>query len=105
MTFTLAYASMAHPLGIEDRRDHVDGLTFPADFVVINMKNDSEGSVILRRPFLETGKVKVDVETSELILKFNKENMVFNSYEWTPYMKDLEACYQLEENVVKCTKE
>ena len=81
MTLTLADSSITHPLGIvQDVLVHVDGLTFPADFVVINMKNESEGSVYLRHPFLEIGKAKIDVETCELVLKFIKENVVFNAY-------------------------
>lgn len=64
MTLTLDDSYVTHPLGIvQDMLVHVDGLTFPADFVVIDMKNDSEGSVI----------------------------------QWTPYVEDLETCYQLEE--------
>ena len=59
---------------------HVNGLTFPADFRVTSMKNDSSGSVILGRTFLATGKAKIDMETGELILKFNKENVAFNTY-------------------------
>lgn len=68
----------------------------PCRICVINMKNDSEGSVIGRQ-FLAIGKAKIDMETGELILKFNKENMVFNTYQWTPYVEDLETCFQLEE--------
>ncbi|XP_050895202.1 uncharacterized protein LOC127101804 [Lathyrus oleraceus] len=95
---TLVDSFMKHPLGVvQDVLVHVDGLTFPIDVVVIDMKNDSEGSVILRRPFLATGKEKIDMETSELILKFNKENMVFDAYQWTPYVDDIETCYQLKE--------
>ncbi|XP_050918938.1 uncharacterized protein LOC127136424 [Lathyrus oleraceus] len=98
MTLTLVDSSLTHPLGIlQDMLVHVDGLTFPADFVVIYMKNDSEGSVILERPFLATGNAKIDVETGELILKFNKEKMVFNAYQSKPYVEDLDTCYQLEE--------
>ncbi|KAI5392578.1 hypothetical protein KIW84_077105 [Lathyrus oleraceus] len=60
-TLTLADSSVTRPLGIvQDVLVHVDGLTFPAEFVVIDMKNDSEGSMILGRPFLATGK---DLET------------------------------------------
>lgn len=60
-------------------------VSFHADFVVINMKNESEGSVILKRPFLATKMAKIYMEASELILKFNKEKVVFNEYQWTPY--------------------
>lgn len=96
MTLTSADLSVTHPLGIiQDVWVHVDGLTFPADIVVIDMKGDSGGSVILGRPFLTTGKAKLDVEIGELVLKF-KEKVVINAYEWTPYLEDLETCYQLE---------
>lgn len=102
MTLTLAYSSVTHPLGIaQDILVHVDGLTFLAYFVVIDMKDDSRGPIILGCPFLATEKEKIDVETSELVLKFNKEKVVFNAYEWTPYMEDLETGYHLEE---KCSK-
>lgn len=90
MTLTLVDSFVTHPLGIVQYvLVPVDGLTFPAYFVVIYMKNESEGSVILERPLLATGKAKIDVETGELILKFNKENVVFNAYQWTPYMEDI----------------
>lgn len=46
---------------------------------------------------METGKAKIDVEIGELILKFNKEKMVFNAYQWIPYIEDLGTFYQLEE--------
>ncbi|XP_050915607.1 uncharacterized protein LOC127130683 [Lathyrus oleraceus] len=76
MTLTLADSSVTHLLGIvQDVLVHVDGLTFPAHFVVIDMKNDLEGPVIHWRPFLETEKEKIDVEAGELILKFNKGNV------------------------------
>lgn len=97
MALILVDSSITHPLAIvQDMLVHVDGLTFPAYFVVIDMKGDSGGSVVLGCQFLATGKEKIDVETGELILKFNKENVVFNVYEWTPYMEDLETCYRLE---------
>lgn len=44
------------------------------------------------------------METGELVLKFNKEKMVFNAYEWTPYMEDLGTFYQLEEKYSKVHK-
>lgn len=95
---TLVDSSVTHPLGIvQDMLVHVDGLFFLANFVVIDMKGDSRGSIILGCPFLETWKALIDVETGELVLKFNKERVVFKVYEWTSYVDDLETCYQLEE--------
>lgn len=98
MTLTLADSSVTHLLGIvQDVLVHVNRLTFPADFMVNNMKNDSERSVIPGRPFLETGKEKIDVETDEFILKFNKEKVLFHAYRWEKYVEDLDTYYQLKE--------
>lgn len=58
---------------------------------MLGTKGDSGGSVILGRPFLETGKVKINVEISELVLKFNKEKMVFKVYDWKAYVEDLDT--------------
>lgn len=44
MTLALTDSSATRPLGIvQDVLVHVDGLTFPANFVVIDIKNDSGG--------------------------------------------------------------
>lgn len=97
MTSTLVDSFVTLPLGIlHDMLVHVDGLVFPADFMVLDTKGDSGGSVILGRPFLATEKALIDVETGEHVLKFNKEKVVFNVSEWKPYMDGLETCYQLE---------
>lgn len=97
-TLTLVDSSVTRLLGIVQYVIvHLDGLIFPTDFLVIDMKNDSEGLVILVRPFLATGKAKIDVETCEFILKFNKDKVVFNACQWTPYMEYVEIWYQLKE--------
>ncbi|XP_050914751.1 uncharacterized protein LOC127129643 [Lathyrus oleraceus] len=98
MTLTLVDSSITHPMRIvHDVLVHVNGLTLSAYFMVIDMKYYSRGSVILGRPFLAIGKAKIDMETGEMTLKFNKGNVVFNAYKWTLYVEDLETCYQLEE--------
>lgn len=80
MTLMLADSYVTRPLGtVQYILVHVDGLTLSADLVVIDMKNESEGAVILGSPFLATGKAKIDMETDELTLKINKENVVFNA--------------------------
>ncbi|XP_050908489.1 uncharacterized protein LOC127122147 [Lathyrus oleraceus] len=53
----------------------------PLDFVVLDTKGDSRGYAILKWPFLATGKAKIDVETSELTLEFNKEKVIFKVYD------------------------
>ncbi|XP_050920095.1 uncharacterized protein LOC127137704 [Lathyrus oleraceus] len=82
MTLTLVDSYVTQPLGIlRDILVHVDGLLFPIDFVVLDTKGDSGESVIPVRPFLETGNAKIDMEVGELILKFNKEKVVFKVYD------------------------
>ncbi|XP_050919384.1 uncharacterized protein LOC127136918 [Lathyrus oleraceus] len=93
MTLTLDDSFITHSLGIlQDVLVHVDGLVFHADFMVIDMKGDSGVSVILGRPFLAIGKALIDVETGELVLKFNNEKVMCKVYEWTSYMDDLNTC-------------
>lgn len=53
---------------------------------------------------MATGKAKINVETSELILKFNNEKVVFKVYDWTPYVENLDICYHLEEKGSKVDK-
>lgn len=105
MTHTLATSFITQEIGILcDVLVHVDDLLFPIDFVMLDTKGDSRGFVILGRPFLETRKAKIDVETSQLILKSNKRNMVFKVYDRTPYVDNLDTCYHLEEKGRKVDK-
>ncbi|XP_050892563.1 uncharacterized protein LOC127098101 [Lathyrus oleraceus] len=105
MTLTLDDLFVTHPLGIlQDVLVHVDGLVFPVNFVVIDKSRDSRGPVILGRSFLKTEKALIYVETDELSLKFNKEKVIFNVYEWAPHVVDLETCYRFEEKGNKVEK-
>ena len=61
---------------------HVDRLVYPVDFIVLDTKGTSEGSVILGQPFMATGKANIDVETGELTLKSNKKKVIFKVYDW-----------------------
>lgn len=83
---------------------HVDGLVFPTNFLVVDIKGDTSDSMILGFPFLVIGKALIYMETTKLNLKFNKEKLVFNVYERTSYVDDLETCYQMEENGSKVDK-
>lgn len=104
MTLTLADSSVTQPLSILwDVLVHVNGLVFPANFVVLDTKGYSWGPVILGWPFLEIGKAKINVETGELVLKFKKK-LVFKVYDWIAYVEELDICYQLEEKGSKGDK-
>lgn len=45
----------------------IDNFLFPAYFVILDMPMNSETPLILRRPFLETGRALIDVEMGALI--------------------------------------
>lgn len=82
MTLILADSFVTQPVGIlRNVLVHVDELVFPVDFVVLDTKGTSRGSVILRRTFLATGKAKIDTKTGELILKVNKKKLIFKVYD------------------------
>ena len=46
----------------------VDRFIFPADFVVLDIEEDSKMPLILGRPFLATGKASIDVQQGKLTL-------------------------------------
>ena len=54
--------SLKHPRGvIEDVLVKVDKFIFPADFIVLDTKEDNEIPIILGRPFLAIGRAMIDV--------------------------------------------
>ncbi|RDX86107.1 hypothetical protein CR513_32603, partial [Mucuna pruriens] len=74
MTIQLAHRSVVQPLGVlEDVLVQVDELIFPADFYVLDMKDETprKGStLILGQPFLMTAKTKIDVHAGTLSMEF-----------------------------------
>ena len=51
---------------VEDVLVMVDKFIFPADFVILDMEEQAEIPIILRRPFLATGRAIVDVQDGSL---------------------------------------
>lgn len=73
MTLTLVDRSIIYPHGVlEDVLVRVDGLLFLADFVILEMPEDSGTPLLLERPFLATNKALIDVALGDLMLKFNE---------------------------------
>lgn len=86
MTLILVDHSITYPYGIlEDVLVKVNGLVFPADFVILDNLEDDETPISLGKPFLEIGKALLDVKLGELELRFNKDQVVFNVFEATKY--------------------
>ncbi|XP_061343130.1 uncharacterized protein LOC133289247 [Gastrolobium bilobum] len=57
---------------IEDVLVKIDKFIFPADFVVLNMEEDTEIPLLLGRPFLATARAMIDVEQGKLMLRVNE---------------------------------
>ncbi|KAK2436917.1 hypothetical protein QL285_021877 [Trifolium repens] len=109
MTLTLADRSITYPYGVlEDVLVKVNDLFFPADFVILDMNEDSEIPLLLGRPFLATGRALIDVELGELMLRFQDEQVIFNVFECMRHQNENPQCYRVdvvEEVVEETTQE
>ncbi|GJV31524.1 reverse transcriptase domain-containing protein [Tanacetum coccineum] len=79
MSVRLADRSFQYPVGIaENMLVEVGKFTFPADFVILEMKEDSKVPLILGRPFLHTADAVIRVKQKQLNLGVGTERMIFN---------------------------
>ncbi|GKE17069.1 reverse transcriptase domain-containing protein [Tanacetum coccineum] len=71
--------SFQYPVGIaENMLVEVGKFTFPADFVILEMEEDSNALLILGRPFLHIVDVVIRVKQKQLNLGVGTERMIFN---------------------------
>ncbi|PIN21729.1 DNA-directed DNA polymerase [Handroanthus impetiginosus] len=93
---TLADRSLTYPKGvIEEILVKVDKFIFPADFVVLDMKMDSEIPIILGRPFLATGKTLIDVQKDELTMRVEDQQIIFNVFEAMKFPNESDECFDV----------
>ncbi|PHT35853.1 hypothetical protein CQW23_23553 [Capsicum baccatum] len=79
MRLVMADRSVKRPVGIlNDVLVKVSSFIFPADFVILDCKEDSEVPIILGRPFLATGSVLIDMKDNELLFRINDEVVRFD---------------------------
>ncbi|XP_057744885.1 uncharacterized protein LOC130962730 [Arachis stenosperma] len=85
------------PLGVvEDLLVRVGSFIFPIDFVILDMEEDKNASIILGRPFLVTGRALIDVQKGELTLRVNDEEVVLNVFEAIKHPNDHEGCMRID---------
>ncbi|XP_017431946.1 uncharacterized protein LOC108339321 [Vigna angularis] len=97
MTLQLANRSLNYPYGVvEDVLVKVDKFLFPVDFVIIEMEEDVNVPLILRRPFMKTARVLIDVENGKLKVRVQDEEVNFDVFEAMSYPKDDKACFQFD---------
>nr|GEU77449.1 reverse transcriptase domain-containing protein [Tanacetum cinerariifolium] len=81
MILKLADRSTTRPADIaEDVFVKVGKFHFPTDFVVIDYVVDPRIPLILRRPFLRTGRALIDVYDEELTLRIDDEVITFKDF-------------------------
>ena len=79
ITLQMDNRSMAQPEGIlEDVFIKVGKFIFLVDFVIMQMEEDTQVPLLLRRPFLATGAALIDVQKGELTLRVGNEAVHFN---------------------------
>ncbi|GJR72792.1 reverse transcriptase domain-containing protein [Tanacetum coccineum] len=79
MSVRLADRSFQYPVGIaKNMLVEVGKFTFPADFVILKMEEDSKVPLILGRPFLHTADAVIRVKQKQLNLGVGTERMIFN---------------------------
>nr|GEV05561.1 reverse transcriptase domain-containing protein [Tanacetum cinerariifolium] len=79
MSIRLADRSFQYPIRIvENMLVEVGKFTFPVDFVILEMKEDSKFLLILGRPFLHTADVIIRVKQKQLNLGVGTERMTFS---------------------------
>ncbi|GJR79148.1 reverse transcriptase domain-containing protein [Tanacetum coccineum] len=79
MSVRLADRSFQYPVGIaKNMLVKVGKSTFLADFVILEMEEDSKVPLILGRPFLHTADAVIRVKQKQLNLGVGTERMIFN---------------------------
>ncbi|GJU37853.1 reverse transcriptase domain-containing protein [Tanacetum coccineum] len=75
----LADQSFQYPIGIvENMLVEVGKFTFPADFVILKIEEDSKVPLILGRPFLHTADAVIQFKQKQLNLGVGTKRMIFN---------------------------
>ncbi|GJW52993.1 reverse transcriptase domain-containing protein [Tanacetum coccineum] len=79
MSVRLADRSFQYPVGIaENMLVEVGKFTFPVDFVILEMEEDSKVPLILGRPFLHTSDAVIRVKQKQLNLGVGTKRMIFH---------------------------
>ncbi|XP_023758740.2 uncharacterized protein LOC111907172 [Lactuca sativa] len=78
MEIHLANKTVTFPRGIcEDLLVKVDKFVFSADFIVLDIEEDHQVPMILRRPFLNTAGAIVDIRDSKHTLRVGEDSVIF----------------------------
>ncbi|XP_021984634.1 uncharacterized protein LOC110880349 [Helianthus annuus] len=97
MSIELADRSVKYPQGVmENLLVKVGEFVFPADFVILDMEEDTEIPLILGRPFLATARAMVDMSDGRLTLRVGDKEIKFEvgqrvEYDPVNYLKAIDS--------------
>ena len=74
----------------------VDKFIFLADFIVLDMEEDTKIPIILGRLFLATGRAMIDVKKGELKLKVQDDEVGFNVFNDVRHLVESDQCFMIE---------
>ena len=93
----LADRFIQYPRGmIENVLVKVDKFIFPADFIVLDMEDDQDISIILGRSFLATGRTLIDVQKGELTIRVQDEQVTFNIFKALKFPSEADCCFRID---------
>nr|GEZ82715.1 reverse transcriptase domain-containing protein [Tanacetum cinerariifolium] len=79
LSVRLASRSFQYPVGIaENMLVKVGKFTFPTDFVIFELEEDSKVPLILRWPFLHTANAVIQIKKKQFNLGVGTKRMIFN---------------------------
>ncbi|XP_006590106.1 uncharacterized protein [Glycine max] len=106
MTLQLEDRSITRPYGvIEDVLVRVKHLNFPADFVVMDIEEDTYIPLILERPFMATASYVVDMGKKKLEMGIEDQKVSFELFDEERTLLDQNVCLEVKESEEKVLKE
>ncbi|XP_006579096.1 uncharacterized protein [Glycine max] len=96
MTLQLVDHSITRPYGvIEDVLVRVKNFTFPADFVVMDIEEDTEIPLILGHPFMLTASCVVDMGKKKLEMGIAYQNISFDLFDEDKHLLSQNVCSEM----------
>ena len=97
VSLQLANRSITYPSGIlEYVLVKVDKFIFLVDFIILDMEEDHEVSLILGRPFLATSMALIDVQQGNMVLRINNEHVTFNVFKVMKFSFSFDTCFKID---------
>jgi len=103
MTLQLTDCSNIYPAGIlEDIPIKVGKIYIPVDFVVVDIKEDSDIPILLGRSFLATAGVVVNVKYGKIAFHVGDENVEFEIAKLMKGPSIFDSCCMIDNRVKEC---